>query len=154
VLHRFIGEDPLGLRGSGVNLYRYASDNLINFSDPLGLQEIPENLERDLEPDIPEQDPWITLKPGETIDDLFPPRPEIAGRARCFDYFNLGPLHNSFNTDANFKGFRYTEIELDEPFTVAEIGVAVVSRMAPGLDQFKRAMLVQTWYRIRKPGRI
>ncbi len=38
VLHRFVSQDPLGLAGSGPNLYAYAGDNPINFSDPFGLQ--------------------------------------------------------------------------------------------------------------------
>jgi RHS repeat-associated protein len=37
ILHRFINEDPLGFAGSGANLYMYAEDNPVNFSDSFGL---------------------------------------------------------------------------------------------------------------------
>ncbi|WP_456726759.1 RHS repeat-associated core domain-containing protein [Bradyrhizobium sp. USDA 3397] len=35
---KFISEDPIGLGGGDINLYRYASSNPIQHSDPLGLQ--------------------------------------------------------------------------------------------------------------------
>jgi RHS repeat-associated protein len=38
---RFISQDPLGMAGSGVNLYRYAADNPLNVTDPLGTTENP-----------------------------------------------------------------------------------------------------------------
>jgi len=38
-LHRFISEDPLGLAGGG-NFYRYASDDPVDRSDPLGQLDI------------------------------------------------------------------------------------------------------------------
>lgn len=34
---RFVSEDPLGLGGGDVNLYRYASNNPVQFNDPTGL---------------------------------------------------------------------------------------------------------------------
>jgi RHS repeat-associated protein len=37
LLGRFINEDPLGFAGSGPNLYAYAEDDPIDFSDPFGL---------------------------------------------------------------------------------------------------------------------
>jgi RHS repeat-associated protein len=40
VLARFINEDPLGLAGSGVNLYAYAWNNPSNFRDPFGLDAL------------------------------------------------------------------------------------------------------------------
>ena len=36
-LARFVSEDPIGLRG-GLNAYRYATNNPLTFSDPLGLK--------------------------------------------------------------------------------------------------------------------
>jgi RHS repeat-associated protein len=36
---RFISEDPLGMVGSGINLYRYVGDSPINAIDPRGLEE-------------------------------------------------------------------------------------------------------------------
>jgi RHS repeat-associated protein len=41
VLGRFISEDPTGLFGGDVNLYRYAVDNPTNFKDPKGKWIIP-----------------------------------------------------------------------------------------------------------------
>lgn len=40
VVDRFISEDPLGIRGSGMNLYRYAADDPIDESDPSGMSSI------------------------------------------------------------------------------------------------------------------
>ena len=34
---RFVTQDPLGMAGSGINLYQYVGDNPINFVDPRGL---------------------------------------------------------------------------------------------------------------------
>ncbi len=39
---RFISEDPLGFEG-GLNLYRYASNDPVNFIDPFGMQDGPAN---------------------------------------------------------------------------------------------------------------
>lgn len=36
-LQRFISEDPLGMAGSGPNLYAYAGDDPVNFTDSSGL---------------------------------------------------------------------------------------------------------------------
>lgn len=36
-LQRFISEDPIGMAGSGPNLYAYVGNNPINFRDPFGL---------------------------------------------------------------------------------------------------------------------
>jgi uncharacterized protein RhaS with RHS repeats len=38
-LRRFISQDPLGLAGSGVNLYRYVSDAPTNATDPTGVYQ-------------------------------------------------------------------------------------------------------------------
>src|SRR5271155_3024304 len=35
-LGRFISRDPAGLGGGGANLYNYAGDDPVNFSDPMG----------------------------------------------------------------------------------------------------------------------
>jgi RHS repeat-associated protein len=34
---RFVSQDPLGMMGSGINLYQYAAGDPLNFTDPLGL---------------------------------------------------------------------------------------------------------------------
>jgi RHS repeat-associated protein len=39
-LHRFISADPLGVAGSGANLYAYVGDDPINSTDPTGLFQI------------------------------------------------------------------------------------------------------------------
>jgi RHS repeat-associated protein len=36
-LQRFISEDPIGFRGSGINFYPYVANNPTNFADPSGL---------------------------------------------------------------------------------------------------------------------
>ena len=38
LLGRFISQDPMGFAGSGVNVYEYAGDNPVGFTDPFGLQ--------------------------------------------------------------------------------------------------------------------
>jgi len=40
LLGRFISQDPLGLAGSGPNLYAYTGNSPTNFSDPFGLQTV------------------------------------------------------------------------------------------------------------------
>ncbi len=37
MLQRFISEDPLGFAGNGPNMYVYAGDSPVNFTDPTGL---------------------------------------------------------------------------------------------------------------------
>ncbi len=37
---RFISEDPIGFGGGDINLYGYASNNPLNFSDPFGLDAV------------------------------------------------------------------------------------------------------------------
>lgn len=37
---QFISQDPAGLAGSGTNLYGYAADNPINYTDPTGLASV------------------------------------------------------------------------------------------------------------------
>ncbi|MCR9204070.1 MAG: polymorphic toxin type 33 domain-containing protein, partial [Halobacteriovoraceae bacterium] len=37
---RFISEDPLGLEGEDFNLYRYADNRVLGFSDPFGLNSL------------------------------------------------------------------------------------------------------------------
>jgi RHS repeat-associated protein len=34
---RFLSEDPIGFEGSGTNLYAYASENPLRFTDPSGM---------------------------------------------------------------------------------------------------------------------
>src|SRR5206468_2027497 len=36
-LTRFISEDPIGMEGSGINLYRYVRNNPLTWTDPFGL---------------------------------------------------------------------------------------------------------------------
>src|SRR5207247_1967713 len=43
---RFISEDPIGLAGADVNLYRYASNNVANAIDPSGLSTVFININR------------------------------------------------------------------------------------------------------------
>ena len=54
---RFLSEDPMGFAGSGTNLYAYAGDDPIDFSDPFGLRceckpqkhiDIPQDLKSNL----------------------------------------------------------------------------------------------------------
>ena len=37
---RFLSEDPIGYEGSGENLYRYAENDPVNLSDPMGLDAL------------------------------------------------------------------------------------------------------------------
>jgi RHS repeat-associated protein len=37
-LGRFISADPIGFRGGDFNMYRYVSNNPVNYKDPTGLQ--------------------------------------------------------------------------------------------------------------------
>lgn len=45
-LQRFISQDPIGFAGGDANLYRYVLNDPINIEDPLGLTQIPINVDR------------------------------------------------------------------------------------------------------------
>lgn len=62
---RFISEDPLGFEG-GLNLYRYASNNPLSFTDPLGMQDGPKSTFRDPF----SSDRWILNGLSNSFDDI------------------------------------------------------------------------------------
>ena len=62
---RFISEDPLGFDG-GLNLYRYASNNPLSFTDPFGMQDGPKSTFRDPF----SSDRWVLNGLSNSFDDI------------------------------------------------------------------------------------